>query len=130
MAEFIKMKSEFIRFVKYGFCGVASTSINYLLFFLFLYFHINYILCNVGSYVIAVVISYLLNDKLVFEGKKKSVAKVFKYIASRVFLIALECFFLLLCVEAVGVNVVIAKIVISFVLLIVSYFINKWMVYK
>ena len=74
-----------IQFLKFGMVGAVNTALSYLITNLCYYgFHFHEQICNFISFLITVLISYLLNSRFVFrqqEGEKqpwyKSLAKVY-----------------------------------------------------
>ena len=57
--------------IKYAFFGGLSTIINYGLFVIMVRCDIQYIISNVSSYIVAVILTYWFNERFVFEDQKK-----------------------------------------------------------
>ena len=55
-------KEKLIELIKYGFWGGISTAINLALFYMFIFFKMQYVCSNIVSYIIAVIFSYIFND--------------------------------------------------------------------
>ena len=85
------MKKRLTEIIRYGFWGVISTGINLILFYLFVFMHLQYVVANVVSYVVAVFASYYFNKRFVFTSKTgKSVWMLIKYVLIRTISIAAD----------------------------------------
>lgn len=131
--------------VAYLFYGVLTTIVSYLSFYLAsLVLSYDYILIiNTVSFVCAVVFAYITNKLYVFKSKswKWQVLKVEipSFLSARILSYFLEQFGLYLSVNVLhldlcfvfGINCVyIAKIVLSFVVVILNWVISKFFVFK
>lgn len=118
--------------IKYGFFGVITTIINLLLFYLLIKIGVHYLLSNAISYFIAVVLSYYLNNKYVFNYKEKQseIKKLVKFIIVRITSLGLDSACLWFCVTLMNYDAFLSKIFISTVIIIVTYTVNKTLVFN
>ncbi|MFC4804987.1 GtrA family protein [Filifactor villosus] len=119
--------------IRYGFFGVLSTGINFVLFYILIKLRVHYIACNVLSYVVAVYISYYFNKWWVFEEdsseRSNDMIKKIKYFFVRVLSLLVDTVLLYLCVDFFKRDVFISKIVIAVVIILATYLINKYYVF-
>ncbi len=125
---------ELIEFCRYGFWGVITTVLNLFLFYIFIKCGMKYIISNVVSYFIAVIVSYLFNKKFVFESvanqKKREIFQVIKFFVVRVLSISIDSGLLWISVDMMGIDVFFSKIVISVLVILFTYFLNKSFVFE
>ena len=124
-------KLNVLEIIRYSFWGGITTVFNLALFYLMISVQINYIFSNIASYCIAVIISYIFNKKFVFSGSRDNgILNFVKYIFIRVISIALDTGLLYITVEFMTMNIYIAKIIVSIVVIIATYVANKLFVFK
>lgn len=121
-----------IELVKYGFCGVVTTAFNLVAFYLMTRFGVVYVVANIASYVLAVLLSYIFNDKYVFRHQTNStpIPKLIKFIMIRVASIAIDSSLLYIFVTILHKNMMLSKLVISAGIIIATYIFNKFFVFK
>lgn len=129
-----KMRSNINLFqiIKYGFFGVITTIINLFLFYLLIKIRVHYLVSNAISYFIAVVLSYYLNNKYVFNynEKQSEIKKIVKFIIVRILSLGLDSVCLWICVTLLKYDAFLSKIFISTVIIIVTYALNKTLVFN
>lgn len=133
MAKFInKMKKTVIKEIaKYFFFGIVSTVVNYLMYVIFMGAGLHYVTSNVVSYVVAVVLSYWLNEKFVFEGHRKNrTRKLAEYSMGRAMMLTGDSLLLVFLVEVIGLDVGWAKLPVAAIFLSLNYLINKFWIFK
>lgn len=117
--------------IKYAFFGGLSTIINYGLFVIMVRCDIQYIISNVSSYIVAVILTYWFNERFVFEDqKKKRSIKIKQYILNRLLLIAVDSILLSVLTEILKIHVEISKVIVVVVLLLANYLISKFWIFK
>ena len=125
--------SRFPEIIRYAIVGGITTFFNLMLFYLFTYTSMNYIVSNVVSYWCAVLVSYYLNEKYVFQNQKQhksSFIKVVKYFLVRVGSIALDSGLLYVCVSILNYNMMVSKVIVSIIVIILIYVFNRNFVFK
>lgn len=121
----------YVEIIKYAFWGGVSTVINLVLLFALLKFtKIYYLLANIISYVVAVIVNYVTNKRYVFNSSKNAKEEFVKFIFVRLVSLMLDtvCYYIL--VDILGGNKYLSKILLSMVIIIATYIINKLFVFK
>lgn len=131
--------------ISYLFFGVLTTVVNYATFIFSLHFLGNDmpLVANVISYVTATLFAYITNKIWVFHSNNWSfntlIYEFFTFFTSRLFSFSIEQLGLFLCIETLNVSqytilklngVVICKVALSFVAVIINYFISKLFIFK
>lgn len=125
------MKEKILELIKYGFFGVLTTVINYLLYIGMIELQMHYVISNLVSYSVAILLSYWFNEKYVFnDSKKNRLRKFIVYLLNRAVLIFIDNLLLVGCVEGVKLSPQISKIVVSVFLLAVNYLISKFVIFR
>jgi putative flippase GtrA len=125
------MLTQLIELGKYGFWGGVSTLINLLLFYIFITFGFQYIAANVISFGIAVVFSYIFNDRFVFKNENtQSLPKQIKFYITRLISIFVDSLLLIFLYENLGLSLLISKIVDSIIVIGSTFIINKMWIFK
>lgn len=118
--------------IRYGLVGGITTGFNFLLFYLLSYTPINYILNNILTYFLAVILSFYLNEKFVFTNQKrksKTWIKLTKYILIRIGSIFADSLLLYFSVSVLGYPMMWSKLVVSFIIIVINYIFNRIIVY-
>ncbi len=124
------MKERIIEFIRFSFVGGLMTILNFLLFTFFIEcLKINYIISNIVSYSIAVIISYFMNSKYTFKANnvsnKEHLKKLIQFFAMKLVLLLMDTVCLYVLVDIFNLNVYISKIGLTLLFLAVSYPISK-----
>ena len=128
---------KFLKFIKYSIVGGICTIINLILFYVFVQAGVHYIGANVVSYLLAVVLNYILNKCFVFlknsdEKRVEREARQFcKFFVIRLLTMLLDNIFFYVFVTIWGKNVYFTRIILTMEGLFFSYFfINKFVFQK
>ena len=70
--------------------GGITTGVNYMLYGLFLFFHVPYIASNSIAWTGAVIAAYVLNRKWVFRSNRRIPEEVFSFAALRFITLLVE----------------------------------------
>lgn len=93
-----------------------------------------YIEANVISWICAVLFAFVTNKRFVFESKatdKKTVLREFTtFVGGRVATLLVDTGLMVLFVTALSVPEMIAKIIVQVVIVLLNYFISKWIVFR
>ena len=124
-----KSTGQFAELIKYGFWGVVTTAFNLAVFYMLVAAGVNYIFANVLSYFLAVILSYFLNKIFVFkipsEGRRSAAIRATKFTLIRLASIAADSGLLYLCVSIIKADVMFSKILVSAVIILATYILNK-----
>ena len=123
-------KSIFKRLFKYIISSIASFFVDYGLYSLIIFLSDNLILANVSARVISSTFNYTLNKNMVFEDKEKVSKSLFKYYLLAIIILSLNTGLLTLAVKVLGWNKYVSKLIIEILLFIISYTVQKKIVFK
>lgn len=123
------------KIVKYLITGVLTTLVNYIVFFVLYYIaNLNSTFSNSIAVGCAVIFAYVTNKIFVFESRTPSMLTMLReaiaFVASRGFTIALEIGGVFLLLEVLKFNAMISKIFISIFVVVINYFISRFLVFK
>ena len=118
-------------FIRYGFWGMISVIINLLLFYIFVAVHCPYIIANIVSYILAVIFSYIVNNKYVFQGNRKNNDKIkkIKYFLMRGSSIFIDSLLLAFFYQICGFTLILSKIIDSVLIIISTYILSKYWIF-
>ena len=124
-----KIIKKYESIIKYGIFGLITVGINLLLYKLFLIINMNYVIASVVSYVIASLISYYFNIFFVFNDKilkiKEEIKRIIKYFSVRVGSVIADTVLLIIFVELFKFDEFYSKIIISIIVISITYIFNK-----
>ena len=140
MAEAMKkmwgyLMRQYREVVSYIFWGVATTLVNYAVYFacrkLLL---IHYIVSNVAAWIAAVVFAYVVNKVFVFGARDWSRKRLFKEIwqfaAARMISGVAETGMLWVLVDVMGYRDSVIKIIAGVLVILVNYAFSKWVIFR
>lgn len=115
--------------------GVFTTIVNYACYFLLTrVLHLDDLVANAISWVVAVAFAYITNRIWVFESKATGAGPVFKeigeFVLARLFTLGLEELMLWVFVDILGANDLLIKIIASVVTVILNYVFSKFIIFK
>lgn len=121
--------------ISYGFWGVATTVVNYAVYFLCTQgLHVNYMLSNVISWIVAVVFAFLVNKVFVFGSsrweRETLFGELWKFVSARVLSGAMETLVLFVFVDLLHFNDGIIKIVVGILVILLNYVVSKLLIFK
>lgn len=121
--------------ITYLIFGVLTTAVNYIVYYLLYKFTgLDALAYNVIAWVAAVIFAFFTNKLFVFESKSFKPGIVFRelltFVGARVLSLILEEAFLALTVKVMGIHELIAKLIISVIVVIVNYFASKFFIFK
>ena len=112
--------------------GALTTVVSVLSYALFSKsLNINYIASNVLAWIVAVIFAYFTNRYFVFHSKSAQKLKEFiSFTASRVATLILDTLLMILFVEKIKLDDMIAKLIVQVVVVIGNYILSKLLVFK
>lgn len=119
---------------KYGISGVITTIINLYLLKIFIDFGMYYILANIISYIIGVIINYILNQKYVFsdsargntiEAKKQFI----KFLIMRIISLIIDTLLFYVAVSIFNFPVYWSRLILTIVMILATFILNKWFIF-
>lgn len=121
-------------FISYGICGIITTLLHILLFYILIYIKLDYKIANIITLITIKSLAYFMNKIFVFKSKcnskKELFIEVIKYILSRLITMIIDYFGLIILVEIFNIDALIGKIVILILVVLINYILCKKYVYK
>lgn len=120
--------------IRYLFFGTITVGINILLLKLFIDLGVYYILSNIISYFIAVVINYIFNKYYVFKSfeikKTKIINEQFlKFVGMRIVSLILDNFLFYICVSILQYPIYLSRIVLTIIIIALTFILNKFFIF-
>ena len=120
--------------IRYLFFGAITVRINILLLKLFIDLGVYYILSNIISYFIAVIINYIFNKYYVFKSfeikKTKIINEQFlKFVGMRVVSLILDNFLFYICVSILQYPIYLSRIVLTIIIIALTFILNKFFIF-
>lgn len=119
------------QFFQFAVVGLSNTIINYLVYFILILFNVHYIIANVVGFFVSVLNAFYWNNKYVFkeeDNKKHSILKKFfkVLIAYAGTGLLFNNILLVLWIEILGMNEMIAPIISLLITIPLNFIINKF----
>ena len=136
--ELIKKVKEkvFTREIKmYLIFGILTTLVNWITYFVLVNaFNIEENISNIMSIIISILFAYFTNTYIVFRTKrnniKERITEFFKFILGRSFTMVFEAVGFFLMFDILGITDIISKPLITFLVILMNYFISKYFAFK
>ena len=120
--------------ITYLFCGVLTTVVNYVSYFVVRAFGGSVALSNTLAWIFAVLFAYFSNKILVFQSHNWSLSVIWKefvpFIVCRLLSFVFDMAFVLITVEILLWNEALAKIGSNVFVMIANYFASKFFIFK
>lgn len=118
-----------LQILQYGLCGIITTLINLLLFYVFSENGMYYLNANGISYYIAVVINFFMNYFLVFSKKKENISivlkKMWNFLILRTVSLLFDSMVFFLLVTGLGFEKYLTRVLLSSFIIVINYFWGK-----
>ena len=103
--------------------GCMTTLVNYVVYALLTGpAKIHYVAGNIAAWVVAVAFSYFANGKWVYRStSRRGVQEAFSFVLSRLFSLGLETVLLMLLVDLLHMDKMVAKLAVAVLVVIVNY---------
>lgn len=130
-----KLNDQSYQLLMYLVMGVLTTIVSIGSFYLFeKVFLMDYRPANLLSWVFAVSFAYVSNRTFVFASQKEGAKALFKefisFTSSRVFTLLVEMVLIIVIVEWLKLNTLVAKVLTNVVVLVLNYLLSKLIVFK
>lgn len=137
MKSFIKEKIQILiksELIRYAIIGVLSTAINIVVFWIGRKFGLDYLLANTIAFIIAVLFSFMANDRIVFKIEEKDsnslLKRIFKFFTMRAASYFMDMLLLIILVDKFEKNEIISKGFINILVIILNYIVSKYYIFK
>ena len=134
-----KLKGLFKKFLTrevifYIIFGVLTTVVNLAVFYLLTLTKMDENVANIIAIITAVLFAYFTNRKLVFNSTastfKERLLEFYKFMLGRAFTMVVEALGFPLLYNVMGIPNMISKLIISFVVIVLNFFISKFFAFK
>ena len=116
--------------IKFSLSSITSFLIDYILFAILSLTTNKIILSNITSRIISSTINYILNKNIVFKNKDSKLTTLTKYILLAITILSLNTVILNILTKQLQINHLIAKIITEIILFILSWLIQKKIIFK
>ena len=135
MNQCIKLYKKHKEVILYLIFGVLTTILNIVVFWLCNdILKIEYKISNVVAWILSVIFAFITNKLIVFESKSKSKEETTKeaisFVMARLFSLIVDMILMILMIDILKVNSLIAKIISNVVVVIINYVFSKFIVFK
>ena len=114
--------------------GVLTTIANIGVFYLLTLLGLNENIANIIAIIVAVLFAYFTNRKLVFNSTattfKENLKEFYKFMIGRAFTMVVEALGFPLFYNVLGIQELISKLMISFIVIVLNFFISKFFAFK
>lgn len=115
---------------KYTIASITSFIIDYLLYVIFNLLTNNIILSNIFARIISGTFNFTINKNLVFKSDNNLVKSFIEYVLLAIMILTLNTILLSIFVTRLHMNRYIMKIIVELILFIISWFVQKVIIFK
>lgn len=109
--------------IRFLIAGAVNTAVFYLSFIFLIYLGINYLIASTGGYVLATLVSYILNKVWTFKSQEPSTLKTFiQFVIINLLSLSGNLFILYIFVDFFLVNLYFSQLIALFFSLAINYF--------
>lgn len=124
-------KENWNEIIRYGFVGILTTLVNYIVFVFVLYMNTEiYLIANTIAWVVAVIFAYYTNKIYVFKKEGKDEKEMLSFIFMRLLTLIIENILLFLLIQLLYMPIIISKIAVSLITILSNYVVCKWKIFK
>ena len=116
--------------IRYIIAGILTTIVSIASYNLLRNINIDYKICTILSWILAVIVAYFINKLFVFKSQKNNIKEFINFILARLLSLFIEFIFMMIMVDFININDRIAKLIVQFVVLVLNYVFSKFFVFK
>lgn len=129
LLDLYKKYKEIINYLIFGGLTTVVSIATYALFAKV--FHIDYLISNVLSWILAVLFAYITNKIFVFESKsKKNIKEIISFFFFRIVSLVMEMIILYIFVDMFHIDDLVTKIIAQVIVIVANYVFSKVFVFK
>lgn len=129
--KILRLKKEITAYI---IAGIATTAVNWTVFYLCAFFLPSPTLRNIIAWAVSVVFAYIANSRLVFQARPKNFKSELGYfsgfVTARILSGAVESVGIWLFVETFMLNEALIKLLLSVFVIVVNYLASKLYIFK
>lgn len=115
--------------------GVLTTLVNILCYWLLAdILHLHYLASNALAWVLSVAFAYLTNRTFVFQSSARGAAAIVReaglFVGCRLLSGVFDMLCMFVCVDVLGINDLVAKVVSNVIVVILNYIFSKVLIFK
>lgn len=124
--------SEYNQFLKFGIVGISNTLVGLMVYYILIYFNINYNIANTLGFIVSVFNAYYWNNRYVFkkERKKSNIEWIIKVFMSYGMTFILNTVLLFLMIICLHISSYIAPMINLFIITPINFLLNKYWAFK
>lgn len=116
--------------MKFGLVGLSNTLLALLVYYVFVFFNINYMVANFFSWVVSVYNAYYWNNRYVFQGNNSKLITVIKTYTSYGVSFILSSIILYILVEIGKISTALAPLFTLAVTIPINFLLNKYWAFR
>ena len=116
--------------IRYIIAGILTTIVSIASYNLLRNINIDYKICTILSWILAVIFAYFINKLFVFKSQKNNIKEFINFILARLLSLFIEFIFMMIMVDFININDRIAKLIVQFIVLVLNYVFSKFFVFK
>lgn len=130
--KLLNLYKKYKEIINYLIFGVLTTLISIVTYAIFTkVFHIDYLISNVLSWIIAVLFAYITNKIYVFESKsKKNIKEITSFFFFRDVSLIIEMIILYIFVDILHIDDLVTKIIAQIIVIVSNYVFSKVFVFN
>ena len=130
--KLLNLYKKYKEIINYLIFGVLTTLISIVTYAIFTkVFHIDYLISNVLSWIIAVLFAYITNKIYLFQTKsKKNIKQITSFFFFRVVSLIIEMIILYIFVDILHIDDLVTKIIAQIIVIVSNYVFSKVFVFN
>ena len=135
MTKIINLFKKYEEIIRYGFFGVLTTVVNFIVFYYFnSVLETSYIYANSLAIIISIIFAYVTNKKFVFKSQTHTFKQTFyeflNFISLRLVSGIFDMVSMYLLIDGIGIDTNISKVLTPFIVVVSNYIFSKLFIFK
>lgn len=135
MTKIINLFKKYEEIIRYGFFGVLTTVVNFIVFYYFnSVLETSYIYANSLAIIISIIFAYVTNKKFVFKSQTHTFKQTFyeflNFISLRLVSGIFDMVSMYLLIDGIGIDTNISKVLTQFIVVASNYIFSKLFIFK
>lgn len=125
-----KLFFKYEKFIKFAIVGFGNLFISLVIYYLLVFFSINYQIANIGGFITGSLNGYIWNKLWVFKENKQNIISIIKFYSTYLATWLLSAVLLYIWIEIIGISDKIAPVINIFITTPINYLLNKYWVFN
>lgn len=131
----INLYKKYKEVILYLLFGVLTTILNILVFWLCNdIVKIEYKISNIIAWILSVLFAFITNKLIVFKSKnhskKETTKEALSFLAARIFSLIVDMALMVIMIDMMSLNSLIAKMIANVVVVIINYILSKFLIFR